>query len=101
MPAGSHPFRVGSIHCTVLSDGYFSYPTSWFFPNADPEELSRELERRRLPHESVLSPYTCLLVETGRHVVLVDTGGGESSRTSVLPTVVSYPPWAKDSRVGT
>jgi glyoxylase-like metal-dependent hydrolase (beta-lactamase superfamily II) len=30
----------------------------------------------------VLCPYTCLLVETGRHVMLVDTGLGEQSRTS-------------------
>ncbi len=82
MPAGSHAFQVGSIRCTVLSDGYFRYPVSWFFPNADPGELSRELENRHLPHESILSPYTCLLVETGRHVVLVDTGAGVSSSTT-------------------
>jgi glyoxylase-like metal-dependent hydrolase (beta-lactamase superfamily II) len=30
----------------------------------------------------VLCPYTCLLVETGRHVMLVDTGLGAASRTS-------------------
>jgi glyoxylase-like metal-dependent hydrolase (beta-lactamase superfamily II) len=82
MPEGSYRFQVGAICCTVLSDGYFSYPTRWFFPNADPEELSRALESRHLPQEAVLSPYTCLLIETGRHVVLVDTGGGEFSRTT-------------------
>jgi glyoxylase-like metal-dependent hydrolase (beta-lactamase superfamily II) len=82
MPEGSHRFQVGSICCTVLSDGYFSYPTPWFFPNADPGRLARALESRRLPLETVLSPYTCLLIETGRHVVLVDTGGGEYSRTT-------------------
>jgi glyoxylase-like metal-dependent hydrolase (beta-lactamase superfamily II) len=82
MPEGSYRFQVGAICCTVLSDGYFSYPTPWFFPNADPDELSRALERRHLPHEAVLSPYTCVLIETGRHVVLVDTGAGESSRTT-------------------
>ena len=82
MPEGSYRFQVGSICCTVLSDGYFSFPTRWFFPNADPDELTRALERRRLPQESVLSPYTCLLIETGRHVVLVDTGAGNSSPTS-------------------
>jgi len=82
MPEGSYRFQVGAICCTVLSDGYFSYPTPWFFPNADPDEISRALESRHLPQDAVLSPYTCLLIETGRHVVLVDTGGGESSRTS-------------------
>ena len=82
MPEGSHCFQVGSIRCTVLSDGYYSYPVSWFFPNADPGELQRALESRHQPPESVLSPYTCLLVETGRRVVLVDTGAGEYSRTT-------------------
>lgn len=82
MPAGSHRFQVGSIRCTVLSDGYFSYPTPWFFPNTDQEKLSRALETRHLPHDRVLSPYTCLLIEAGRHVVLVDTGGGTSSQAS-------------------
>src|ERR1039457_5398079 len=82
MPEGSHRFQVGSISCTVLSDGYYSYPASWFFPNADPAELSHALESHHLPPDDVLSPYTCLLIETGRHVVLVDTGAGEYSRTS-------------------
>src|SRR5580700_7232483 len=82
MPAGSHRFEGGSIRSTVLSDGYFSYPAPWFFPNAGPEELSRALETHRLPRERILSPYTCLLIETGSHVVLVDTGAGTSSATN-------------------
>ena len=82
MPEGSHRFRVGSIGCTVLSDGYYSYPTSWFFHNADPADLRRALASNHLPPDDVLSHYTCLLIETGRHVVLVDTGAGVYSRTS-------------------
>jgi glyoxylase-like metal-dependent hydrolase (beta-lactamase superfamily II) len=65
-----------------LSDGYFAYPTDWFFPNADPDRLRQSLESRHLPAHSVLSPYTCLLIETGRHVALVDTGAGGTSRTT-------------------
>jgi len=41
MPEGSYRFQVGAIGCTVLSDGYYSYPTPWFFPNAEPDDLSR------------------------------------------------------------
>jgi len=82
MPEGSYSFRVGSIQCSVLSDGYFAYPTEWFFPNADPDLLRLSLESRHLPAHSVLSPYTCLLIETGRHVVLVDTGAGPASPTT-------------------
>ncbi|MGD0777462.1 MAG: MBL fold metallo-hydrolase [Candidatus Solibacter sp.] len=82
MPEGSHRFQVGSINCTVLSDGYYSYPSSWLFPNADPADLSGALVSHHLPPDDVLSPYTCLLIETGRHIVLVDTGAGEYSSTS-------------------
>src|ERR1017187_1521832 len=78
----SHICQRVLIASTVLSDGYYSYPASWFFPNADPAELARAMESHHLPQDSVLSPYTCLLIETGRHIVLVDTGAGESSSTS-------------------
>ncbi len=76
MPAGSHSFQVGSIRCTVLSDGYFSYPAPWFFPKIEPERVSQALESHHMPQERILSPFTCLLIESGRDVVLVDTGGG-------------------------
>src|SRR5271157_5793859 len=82
MPEGSHRFEVGSIRCTVLTDGYASNPLEWFFPDADPGELAAALQNRGLPVDRVLSPYTCLLVETGRRVILVDTGGGPSTVTS-------------------
>jgi glyoxylase-like metal-dependent hydrolase (beta-lactamase superfamily II) len=82
MPEGSYRFQVGSLCCTVLSDGYCAYPSSWFFPNARPAELAGALEKRRLPLDSVLSPYTCLLIESGWRVVLVDTGAGHASRAT-------------------
>ena len=80
MPAGSHRFQAGSIGCTVLSDGYVSNPASWHFPDAAPQDLSGALEARKISHETVVAPYTCLLIETGRNVVLVDTGAGPSER---------------------
>ena len=70
------------MHCTVLSDGYYSYPARWFFCNADPADVTHALSDHHLPTDEVLSPYTCLLIETGRHVVLVDTGAGDASSTS-------------------
>jgi glyoxylase-like metal-dependent hydrolase (beta-lactamase superfamily II) len=82
MPAGAHRFQVGSICCTVLADGYLSYPAQWFFPGADPVELARALHEHRLPTDTILSPCACLLIQTGRYAVLVDTGAGESSPTT-------------------
>lgn len=82
MPAGSHRFQTGSITCTALADGYCSHPTPWFFPNAVPERLAQALEERRQPLETVLSPYTCLLIQSGARTVLVDAGAGGASGTS-------------------
>src|SRR3954453_2900633 len=82
MPEGSYAFQVGSLCCTVLSDGYYSYPTPWFFPDADPGRLAEGLDRRGSPHHSILSPYTCLLIESGRRVALIDTGAGAASSTT-------------------
>jgi len=82
MPEGAHRFEVGSITCTVLTDGYGCYPTAWFFPHADRVQLAEELAERRQPLETILTPYTCLLIQTGRRAILVDTGAGQTSSTS-------------------
>lgn len=82
MPEGSHCFHVGTVRCTVLTDGYASYPLEWFFPDAPAPQLSQALFQRGLPTERILSPYTCLLIETGTRIILVDTGGGPSAPTS-------------------
>jgi glyoxylase-like metal-dependent hydrolase (beta-lactamase superfamily II) len=82
MPAGSHCFQVGSLRCTVLSDGYVANPTSWLFPNADETTLAGALQSRGSDGDQVISPYTCLLIETGREVILADAGLGDGSHTS-------------------
>jgi len=84
MPEGSHRFAVGSIQCTVLTDGYVAHPAPWVFPNANPDELARALERRRMPQGAVIGPYTCLLIESGRHAVLVDAGAGGGSSSGAI-----------------
>src|SRR5690349_16928565 len=81
MPAGSQSFSVGAICCTALSDGYCRYPAEWFFPNADPGTLQDALGTE-LSGRGILSPFTCLLIETGRHVILVDTGAGTGASTT-------------------
>ena len=82
MPAGSHRFQVGSLSCTVLCDGYAAHPISWEFPGAEPDALSEALGHRGIGRETILTPYACLLVQTGRHVVLADTGMGSNSTTA-------------------
>ena len=77
MPAGAWRFDIGTIRCSVLSDGYFAYPASSFFPDAG----ARELAAAQVG-EQIICPYTCLLIQTGSRVALVDTGAGHTSSTS-------------------
>jgi glyoxylase-like metal-dependent hydrolase (beta-lactamase superfamily II) len=76
MPACLCSFEVGSIRCTVLADGYSAYPSSYFFPGLSEDKLDLHV-----PSGMVTMPHTCLLIESGRHVVLVDAGGGPSFAT--------------------
>lgn len=91
MPEGSCAFSVGAIRCTVLSDGYSAYPAEWYFANVEPAQLRQALADRRLPLDDVLTPFSCLLIETGRHTILFDTGAGPRVSTSgAIPARLDY-----------
>lgn len=77
MATGSFRFEIGEFECTSLSDGALTYPTGSFFSNARVERVEEALRERGLPTAQVTTPYTCLLVDTGEHRVLVDTGAGD------------------------
>ena len=74
MTSDSKHFKVGEIECAAVSDGTFPYPIEWLFSNVPPEQVESRLRERKLPTTHVDSPYTCLLVKTGNHTVLIDTG---------------------------
>lgn len=77
----NYEFTIGEFHCAVVSDGSFAYPnpSRLFFVNAEPDELAAALKRYDIDPdtwEQYVSPYPCLVVQTGEKTVLVDTGGG-------------------------
>ena len=74
MSANREHFSVGNIQCTAINDGTFFYPPSWFFSNVPQEQLESILGDHNLSLTQVVSPYTCLVIKTGEHTVLVDTG---------------------------
>ena len=74
--AETYRFTVGSIECIAVSDGTFTYPSAAFVSNAPVEQFDEELQARALPPREVVSPYTCLVVNTGSHRLLIDTGAG-------------------------
>jgi hypothetical protein len=65
-------FRVGDFQCIAIKDGTFPYPTDWFFSNV----RKAQLEDYDLGLSHIVGSYTCLLVKTGKHMLLVDTGAG-------------------------
>ena len=77
MDAGSFRFGVGQFECVSLSDGALNYPPESLFSNVPLERVEEALRKLDLPTSQVMTPYTCLYIETGEHRVLVDTGAGD------------------------
>jgi len=77
-------FKVGSFECMAVSDGTHTYapplfppPATFLFANAPKERLEQALREHDLQPEhwqEWISPYICVVVNTGEHRVLVDTG---------------------------
>lgn len=76
MAGETYHFDIGSFHCICVSDGTMDYPTDAFVANVPTEEFQQELRTRHRATDHVQSPYTCLVVDTGAHKVLIDTGAG-------------------------
>jgi glyoxylase-like metal-dependent hydrolase (beta-lactamase superfamily II) len=82
----SYWFKIGIFECMAVSDGTFTYappmfppPATFLFSNAPKKHLQQALLEHNLELERWLewtSPYICLVVNTGKHRVLVDTGAG-------------------------
>jgi len=80
----SFHFRIGKLECMAISDGTHTYtppifppPATFLFANAPRERLEQALREHNLhPEQWVewISPYICLVINTGEHRVLVDTG---------------------------
>ena len=89
MDAGFHRFALGEFECIAVSDGAFNYPLRSLFANAPQQEVESVLQERGLPTDRVMTPYTCLFIDTGNHRVLVDTGAGKlgESAPKVAPNV--------------
>ena len=76
-------FKVGTFECIAVNDGTFAYPDHSFFVNAPRERLEQVLSEHNIQPGEIIAPWTCLLINTGRHRVLVDTGGGAGLVPSV------------------
>jgi glyoxylase-like metal-dependent hydrolase (beta-lactamase superfamily II) len=91
-------FKVGDFACIAVSDGSYTYcppqfppPEILLFSNASQESLTSVRQRYNLPTPwaAWISPYICLVVNTSKHLVLVDTGAGSLAPTTgkLLPNL--------------
>ena len=99
MNADSHRFTLGTFECTAVIDGTHTYspptfppPARLLFSNAPEERLQDRLRRHGLDLSrwtEWVSPYICLVVDTGEHKVLVDTGAGDLAPSTgrILPNL--------------
>lgn len=76
MSLETYRFNVGKFECIAVNDGMFTYTARQYFSNAPEDQLARVVDEHHLDPARIPSPFTCLVVNTGAHQVLVDTGGG-------------------------
>ena len=87
MKIETYRFKLGSFQCIAISDGTLIYkppnfppPSVMLFANAPKENLEKTLLEHNIQPETWeewVSPYICLMVDTGKHRVLVETGAND------------------------
>jgi glyoxylase-like metal-dependent hydrolase (beta-lactamase superfamily II) len=87
-----HRFDVGDFRCTLVLDGTHTYPefAKKRFVGVPDEDLEEAMAHYGLaPESDYESPYPTLLVDTGRNLVLIDTGAGNLFPTTgrLLPNL--------------
>jgi glyoxylase-like metal-dependent hydrolase (beta-lactamase superfamily II) len=82
--SGIYRYRIGSFELTALYDGIWYRPiTDKFIRNAPFGEVESALADAFMPRDKLTTPFTTLIVNTGKKLVLIDTGtGGQISPTA-------------------
>jgi glyoxylase-like metal-dependent hydrolase (beta-lactamase superfamily II) len=73
---GFHRFKVGSFTVTTVHDGFFARPLEGFVRNAPLAEVQSVLRDAFLPQDRLVIPFTVTFLDTGRDLVVFDSGNG-------------------------
>src|SRR5271156_6729164 len=82
--SGIYRYTIGSFEITALYDGIWYRPiTDKLIRNAPFADVEHALDIAYMPHDKLETPFTTLIVNTGKKLVLIDTGtGGQISPTA-------------------
>ena len=74
---GIYRYKIGTFEVTALYDGIWYRPiTDTFIRNAPFAAVEQALDVAFMPHDKLETPFTTLIVNTGKRLVLLDTGTG-------------------------
>jgi len=73
---GFYRFKLGSFIVTTVNDGSTTMPVAGFVRNAPLEEVQRVLAESFLPPDTHRIVFTATVVDTGRQLIVFDTGMG-------------------------
>jgi glyoxylase-like metal-dependent hydrolase (beta-lactamase superfamily II) len=74
---GIYRYKIGSFELTAIYDGIWYRPiTDQFIRNAPFSDVEHALDAAFMPHDRLATPFTTLIVNTGKQLVLLDTGTG-------------------------
>jgi glyoxylase-like metal-dependent hydrolase (beta-lactamase superfamily II) len=80
-PATVHRYKVGAFEITALADGVWPVekPETIFGTNQKPEDVAALLSANFLPADKMAIGFTPIVVNTGKELVLFDTGRGAAN----------------------
>src|SRR5690606_3224019 len=88
---GFHRFQFGDFEITTLSDGRRAgeAPEKTYAVDQDPKVVAALLEENLLPADRFVNSFTPVLINTGKELVLFDTGMGAGAREAGLGRLAS------------
>lgn len=76
---GFYRFKVGNLNATTVHDGFGTRPLEGFVVNKPLPEVQAAFRDAFLPTDAVRLPYTVTFIDTGRNLVVFDSGNGATT----------------------
>ena len=86
---GFHRFKVGSFTVTTVHDGFVARPLEGFVRNAPLAEVRGVLRDAFLPTDRMVIPYTVTFLDTGRDLVVFDSGNGVTPAGATIGRMIA------------